>query len=257
LRPSDSKLYLSPSFVRSNLDQPEIHGVCVVGMVLVCGQRDADLMFRVAACSVTFSLLALAQQGGQYPHSAAEEQALGAAVAKQIRERTEPLENPSLQRHISDLGASLRNEPSQRLTFEIIKDPWGGATHEPVAIPGGYIFVPEALLQATHSEAELAGMLAHAISHLNQRQKIVAPDARIPMIYFGAWNAANILPKALRQELRSDELSADNAAVRILHAAGYDPAALWNYLARILPRNSSRLSTDRLANLQEAIDQLR
>ena len=49
--------------------------------------------------------------------------------------------------------------------FDVIADDAGGRTFEPVVFPG-YVFVPVKLLLMTGSEAELAGMLAHAAAHL-------------------------------------------------------------------------------------------
>jgi hypothetical protein len=61
-------------------------------------------------------------------------------------------------------------EPAQG-NFNLGKER-GGSTHEPLSVPGGHIFVPATLIPAAGSEAEFAGMLAHAMAHVTERHGI-------------------------------------------------------------------------------------
>jgi hypothetical protein len=72
-----------------------------------------------------------------------------------------------------DTGAGSRwgCEPQAFLfTFILFADDTCEITHEPASLPGGYVFVPASLFVATHNEAEFAGMLAHAMEHVAERQ---------------------------------------------------------------------------------------
>ena len=132
-----------------------------------------------------------------------KQMAAGERMAREFRKHTKPLEGEA-EEYVRRVGRTLLG-PEQHWQFELIKDDVGGATREPVTFPG-YIFVPARLLIMTGSEAELAGMLAHAIAHV---------------------------------ETASDEAAADRRAVEIAAAAGYDPRALAEYFRRI-PRLDAR-----------------
>jgi predicted Zn-dependent protease len=100
------------------------------------------------------------------------------------------------------------------------------------ALPGGYVFVTRGVLGVTNSEAELAGVLAHGIGHVNARHDLQAL-ARQPRAQLGIW----AVPVA---ELRSldgassgvgllfvahgtdAEQQADELGSRYMLAAGYD-----------------------------------
>jgi predicted Zn-dependent protease len=132
-----------------------------------------------------------------------KQMAAGERMAREYRKHTKPLEGEA-EEYVRRVARTLLG-PDEHWQFELIKNDVGGATREPVTFPG-YVFVPARLLIMTGSEAELAGMLAHAIAHL---------------------------------ENGSDEAAADRRAADIAAAAGYDPRALAEYLKRV-PRFEAR-----------------
>jgi predicted Zn-dependent protease len=115
------------------------------------------------------------------------------------------------------------------------------------ALPGGYIGVNSGLLLATDNESELAGVLAHEISHVtqrhiarsmydNQRTSIVSMAAMLAAILLGAASdaggdavqgvvAASQGMMAQRQInfTRSNEHEADRVGMEVLSSAGFDP----------------------------------
>src|SRR6185295_11797215 len=101
-----------------------------------------------------------------------KEAALGKQLAAELRERMSPIDVPVVQNFLDQLGKSIAAlMPDAKLPFTftpIAEDPCL-TTHEPVAMPGGYIFVPAALFLAARDEAEFAGMLVHAMEHVTQR----------------------------------------------------------------------------------------
>jgi len=96
------------------------------------------------------------------------------------------------------------------------------------AFLGGCIFVPASLFLAAENEAEMAGMLAHSIAHLAERQDLRlaarVPGAQVAAIalYIG-WQEEGrraMIPPADPEVMRSYEVEADHDAVKIMTATG-------------------------------------
>ena len=203
-----------------------------------------------------------------------KETALGAQLAQDIRQRTTAIENPSVQEYVERVGQKLAAEIPDvnfKYSFSVIADDLGGETHEPLSLPGGFIFVSAALVRSAASEAELAGMLAHAMVHPTlvpvQRQ-----GPTIPLIFVAGWTgyglrqSGGLIPISLLKGLRENELRADTMAVSKMSAADYDPEALASYIARV-PEKQFRGSTSqqfaplpdrdtRVAAIQQEIQKL-
>jgi len=101
--------------------------------------------------------------------SLAAEKRIGQQIMNEIRTR-EPsyLDDPDVTTYINQLGARLvavSNDPGMGFEFFAIDDPSINA----FALPGGFIGVHTGLLLAAQTESELAGVLAHEISHVTQR----------------------------------------------------------------------------------------
>jgi len=97
------------------------------------------------------------------------EKKVGQQIMHEIRWR-EPayLDDPDVESYLNQLGnrlAAVSADPSFGFQFFPINDPSINA----FAMPGGFIGVHTGLLLATQSESELAGVLAHEISHVTQR----------------------------------------------------------------------------------------
>src|SRR5699024_2090682 len=97
-----------------------------------------------------------------------EEERIGGRVFTQLLLAGHIMEDPELRQYISSIGARLvaatSHAPSE-FRFFIVKSPVINA----FALPGGYVGVNAGLILATRSESELAGVLAHEISHVTQR----------------------------------------------------------------------------------------
>ena len=123
--------------------------------------------------------------------------------------------------------------------FAVVCDDVGGSTHEALSIPGGHIFVPASLILAVDNEAELTGMLAHSMAHIAERHGTrmagrgqVANASNIPLIFMGGSHDRALVPARFLKIRRDYELDADRVAVKIMAAAGFDPAALLEYIRR-------------------------
>jgi predicted Zn-dependent protease len=153
--------------------------------------------------------------------------ALGASMAAEWQKNTTPVSDRTLQDYIAGLGQQL--SPGRSWKFTVIRDDAGGVTHEPVSLPGGYIFVPASLIVDTGNEAELAAMLAHAIAH-EILPRIVWQESTIPTMLIVSAAYPRAIPVGSMKLLRQDELAADRTALTLLKSAGYAPTALSDYI---------------------------
>ena len=176
-------------------------------------------------------------------YSPEKEAALGAQLANELRQKTTAA-NPAIQSYVDRLGRKLAARFSNgdiTYKFTVVTDSLGGGTHEPLTLPGGYVFVSTSLLAAVQDEAEFAGMLAHALSHIANRDSArmgthMVNYGSIPLIFLGGWGVANetngAIPVGFLKTQRTYELEADRQAVAVMSAAQYDPAALVRYVSR-------------------------
>jgi predicted Zn-dependent protease len=146
----------------------------------------------------------------------------------------------ALQRYVNQLGrwVSLQSErPQLPWTFAVLADPGFNA----FAAPGGYVFVTRGLVDRV-DEAELAGILAHEITHVTSRHHLQAlgTKARAGLATqllgsqlnskLGGVVSAQLL--ALGRDLYSsgldqdDEFAADRNGVTLAARAGFDPYGL-------------------------------
>ena len=100
--------------------------------------------------------------------SKSRERQIGRSVMLQLRTAGVVLDDPQLTEYISLLGsrlASQANDGDHEFEFFVVDDSRINA----FAMPGGYIGVNTGLILASENESELAGVLAHEVSHVTQR----------------------------------------------------------------------------------------
>ncbi|MES2185442.1 MAG: M48 family metalloprotease [Pseudomonadota bacterium] len=156
---------------------------------------------------------------------------------------TKPLvADVALQQYVNRLGrwiALQSPRPDLPWTFIVLDDPGFNA----FAAPGGYVLVTRGLIDRTRDEAELAGVLAHEISHVTQKHHLQAVRksaqmglaaqlvaSQINTDRAGGFISAQLL--ALTRNLYSkglsqdDEFEADRLGVALAARAGFDPYGL-------------------------------
>ncbi|WP_298933648.1 M48 family metalloprotease [uncultured Ramlibacter sp.] len=153
----------------------------------------------------------------------------------------------ALQRYVNQLGRwiSLQSSrPQLPWSFAVIDDPGFNA----FAAPGGYVFVTKGLVDSV-DEAELAGILAHEISHVTERHHLNALRAKAR-----AGIATQLIGSQLRNNLggfvsqqmlslgrnlyssgldQDDEFDADRRGVALAARAGFDPYGLASVLQQL------------------------
>jgi len=165
---------------------------------------------------------------------------LGMASAAEIERQSVVLEDERVTRYVQRLGDKIAaGAPGYhfKYKFVVVDSPETNA----FALPGGYVFVNSGAIEAARNEGELAGVLAHEISHVvlrhgtNQASKAYVAKSAARLIdaaLGGAKDDARRLahslglkgPGSLFVKFNRDaELQADVEGARLMAAAGYDP----------------------------------
>src|SRR5438477_10871069 len=99
--------------------------------------------------------------------SPAQERKLGETVIRQLRAADAYMNDPEVNDYLNELGHRLiASSKDIKQDFEFFAVP--DSTINAFALPGGYIGVHSGLILLTQNESELAGVLAHEISHVTQ-----------------------------------------------------------------------------------------
>ena len=178
---------------------------------------------------------------------------MGKQAAAQVLHQYPQAQNRDLQTYIKRVGERLAKTPTASssgfpITFTLLNYKEVNA----FALPGGPTFVFTGLITASDSEEELAGVLAHEISHVvlrhgtNRMSKanIIEKPARV----IGVINMLTPLGRLVNIGLgvaldgiflknsREDESEADALGAHIMSEAGYDPVALARFFEKLEAR---------------------
>jgi hypothetical protein len=117
------------------------------------------------------------------------------------------------------------------------------------ALPGGYVFVNRGAIEAADNEAQLAGVMAHELSHValrhgtNQATKAEAAQGVLGIAsgIFGGSTGGALLTElgsfaaggVLLRYSRTAESQADTMGTQVLYDSGYDPRALAQFFEKL------------------------
>lgn len=170
-----------------------------------------------------------------------EEIAIGRRINRMLLDQQYQLYNDSrVQSYVDRIGQRLVEMSDSRdipFKFQVVVSDQINA----FAVPGGYVYVTTGLLRAADNEAQLASVLAHEISHINERHSIEA--IRQATLAQGIAETANIETSTLAQlgyqlavnlpRSRDFEYEADEGGLAILREAGYPTMAFVNFLQKL------------------------
>ena len=176
-----------------------------------------------------------------------EEIKLGAGVSERVRERYGVVQDPAVHRYVTLVGSLLvRRSTRPSLPFKFIVLDTDGVNA--FAAPGGFIHITRGALGLMSSEAELAGVLAHEISHVTEKHTVNAVRKN-KLIQIGAEESITKNPELwgklvdVTSDLvmagfgRGEEMESDRDGLAMADAAGYAPAGLGDFLDRLAERN--------------------
>lgn len=210
-----------------------------------------------------------------------EEWQLGAQlsqeIAKQVRFNNDPVINAYVrnmgQRIVQQSGAPFNQLPWQ---FHVVQDDSINA----FAVPGGHVYVHTGLIENADNAAELAGVMAHEISHVTARHSTEQISRQYGLSILAglvlgqnpgqlAQIAAQIVAGgALARFSREAEEEADELGIRAMAAAGYNPIGMATMFEELLEHRRGEpgrveqffsthpLTEDRLANARRRAQQL-
>ncbi len=181
---------------------------------------------------------------------------IGRQNAAEVRKQVDIVDNQQLQNYIKQIGQRLAQQPeadSYPYEFTLINEPSINA----FALPGGPIFVHSGLLDASDNEAQLAGVLAHEISHVALRhgtsQASKAQMIQLPAVLAGAvlGNGGALaqigqvgvglgLEALITKYSRAAEKEADALGARIMAKAGYNPLEMARFFEKLAAEGGSR-----------------
>ncbi|MEO8096545.1 MAG: M48 family metallopeptidase [Acidobacteriota bacterium] len=190
---------------------------------------------------------------------------LGKESAAEVRKTMPVVNNADLTGYVSRIGSRLaksKRAGGYPFTFEVINDPSINA----FALPGGPMFVHTGLLASLDNETQLAGVLAHEMSHVALRHGTSnvtkANLIQLPAL-LGAQAAGSkggILgtlaqvgiglgaQSALLKYSRSAEQDADLNGAQIMNDAGYDPTQMAVFFEKLQTQGGTSSDNGRLAN---------
>jgi predicted Zn-dependent protease len=193
--------------------------------------------------------------------SKTDEAQIGRAIMHSIRSSGQLVEDPLITEYVNEIGhrvAAYANDGDYNFTFFVVDDPSINA----FALPGGFIGVHTGLIEATRSEDELAGVLAHEIAHVtqrhiaravhaNSRQSLMSTAIMLGAILAGAAGAGSDVVQggiAVAQGsqvqaqinfTRSNEHEADRIGIEALADAGFDPQGMASFFEVISRQTGS------------------
>ena len=179
---------------------------------------------------------------------------LGRDAARQVEQQMPILNDSEATRYVQDVGRRLVNaippefqQPQFRYTFEIVN----ARDINAFALPGGPMYVNRGMIEAARNEGEMAGVMAHEISHValrhataqatkqsNPLNQILGIGAVLGGAILGGQTGA-VLGQTIYQGVfvnpysRDYETQSDILGARIMADAGYDPRDLANIFQTI------------------------
>ena len=172
--------------------------------------------------------------------TAEKEKQIGQEFLLEIQQQVPLIEDPFLTSYLNHLGQKLEAQMGPQpfhYKFFLVNDP----TMNAFAVPGGYIFIHTGMIRMAEREGELAGVIAHEISHVYCRHmaKMMEKSRVVTVATLIGALASMFLGGALAQPLlmgamgagesamlkysRDHEAEADATGFKWMIKAGYNP----------------------------------
>ena len=181
---------------------------------------------------------------------------MGQQVSRDAEQQVPMLNNARVDNYLNNLGRTLSGHASGEqypYQFKCVNDRAINA----FALPGGFIYINRGVIEAAENEAQLAGVMAHEISHVALRhgtnQTSKAYVAQVPLAILGGVLGNNDSTGAMLAQLGADfatnslllkysrtaESQADEMGTQILYDSGYDPLAMAQFFEIIQAEDQS------------------
>ena len=185
---------------------------------------------------------------GIFPNfvSLGKEIQLGAQFAQEFEQRARLVKDPVVVQYVDDLAQEIVKHSDAKVPFvvKVIDTDEVNA----FALPGGYFYVNKGLILEAENESELAGVMAHEISHVTARHATermtkgqLLQFAAIPALFVGGyWVQYGIrqglglgLSLAVLGITRKSEAEADQLGVQYAWNTGIDPHGFISFFEKL------------------------
>src|SRR5229473_840323 len=199
-------------------------------------------------------------------YSLEREISLGKQLAQEVERSSKLIDDPVVTEYVNRVGQNLVRDSDEV---------------NALALPGGFFYVNSGLILRAQEESELAGVMAHEISHVTARHGTknatkgeLMQMATIPLMLlgpvgwagYGLYEGLNIaIPLTYLKFNRDSEREADFLGLQYMYKAGYDPNSYVTFFERIQADEKRRPGTipkvfsthpptpDRIENTQKEI----
>ncbi len=200
---------------------------------------------------------AIKATAAQLPIGLEEELAYGGAIAVKIVQKYGGLdEDQQRWQYVIRVGqavAAYSARPELAYHFAVLNSD----AVQALSAPGGYVFVTRGALKKMHSEAELAGVLAHEVAHISAKHALgiiqnVKSRQAMTDAAADAWKGAaafsgvigKFLDDYLEQGLpQESEFEADRLGTQTLARVGWAPSGLRDFL-KVLAAEEAGANTE-------------
>jgi beta-barrel assembly-enhancing protease len=190
-------------------------------------------------------------------YSIEKEIAIGKSLAQEVERSSKMIDDPVVTEYVNRVGQNLvRNSDAKvPFTIKVIDSDEVNA----FALPGGFFYVNSGLILRAQEESELAGVMAHEISHVCARHGTrqatkgeLIQLASIPAMIFIPYSAAGYamyeglnlaIPLTFLKFSRDAEREADFLGLQYMYKAGYDPNSYVTFFERIQADEKRRPGT--------------
>jgi predicted Zn-dependent protease len=190
-------------------------------------------------------------------YSLEREISLGKSLAQEVERSSKLIDDPVVTEYVNRVGQNLVRNSDARVPFtiKVIDSDEVNA----FALPGGFFYVNSGLILHAQEESELAGVMAHEISHVTARHGTknatkgeLMQLATIPLILlgpggwagYGIYQGLNLaIPVTYLKFSRDAEREADFLGLQYMYKAGYDPNSYVTFFERIQADEKRRPGT--------------
>ncbi|WP_158412764.1 M48 family metalloprotease [Geminocystis herdmanii] len=226
-----------------------------------------ELRIEITALSVIGTALGNSPDYGSLMVLLQGEKNAGKVFAESYKKNGSVVENERINNYVSSIGKKLAKFAGREdfeYEFVALQDDNPGA----FALPGGKIFITTGMLGLIDSEAELAGILGHEISHsvLSHSFRKIANSSIASMIQsFPIINNFPVSNLLMAEASRDYEKQADILGTRLLSSSGYSADGVYNVMFKLQQIEgksqgiqnwfrSHPVATDRVKYIGEFID---